>query len=949
MKHFLLIVLFVTTTSCSFFKHSGPPTKNVNGMEFTSLTLPNKLEVLLVHDTRFKKSSAAMAVMVGSLADPTNAPGMAHYLEHMLFLGTKSFPKPAEYSTFMHTNGGWDNAYTADEITDFFFEVDNSVMEGAMNRFSRFFVEPLFDENFLDREKNAVNSEFEKNLKSDMWRLNRFESTLAKPGHPFGKFTIGNSKTLAPIKRADVIAFYRQYYSSNNMKLVVMSAQPMESLIAWTHKYFGDVPNFGAQRPQYDDFYDDPQMKDRLHFVKAVENSEQLIVSFNIPDDRSYWASKPLEILSTIIGHECKGSLLSYLRDQGWALKLVSGTLGWRTFGVEITLTPAGRAHYDEVIGAIFQYIDLVKKTGYPESLFVDQKSLRKIDLDNLEPSSSGGEAAQFAAQMTEYPVDQFLERQYLIEKYSKDDFEKFLSYLKPENAQVIVATRDEKTNHKEDIFGIESASQPLVVKAATSAPPFAYPEKNKYIPTDFSLLARNHLGNPQHIPVKDRGDVFARQDTELGSAKGLVYFNILSAVDNTPMNQLLNVLFERSKIEELREWAYPIGQGRYEFYLSAENGDQMILNVAGYTQRLNTVAKDLINDPENKRRLSELTIDEGTFKSVKDRYKKDLQNRADEMAVQRLDQELDRIYDSKGLPWQDQLALIDKVTLKDVRDFGHSFFSKINVRLVAYGNIKEDDYPGMVDFIFDSLHSAPMDASLVTSRYAQFRVIPDGKKYSMFVKGSNNNNAAISIYKMADWSLGAQAQVYMLSHLISQPYFAELRTNQQLGYIAQAQGNWGYGFAGFTTFLQSGKYSGKELYERSNKFVSEFLKSHVEKVTEADLQPVKTAVINELLTKPNTLMERFEQLQNAAIKYNGRFTIRQDLAERVKAITLDEYKRFVRAGFLDRAPAQLNLFYSGTGDKTSKKDLPGVVFEKPAEVHDWLVLNPYRALAPAP
>ena len=128
MKHLLFIVIIIAGTSCSLFKHSGPPTKNINGMEFTSLTLPNKLEVLLVHDTRFKKSSAAMAVMVGSMADPTNAPGMAHYLEHMLFLGTKSFPKPAEYATFMHTNGGWDNAYTADEITDFFFEVDNSVM-----------------------------------------------------------------------------------------------------------------------------------------------------------------------------------------------------------------------------------------------------------------------------------------------------------------------------------------------------------------------------------------------------------------------------------------------------------------------------------------------------------------------------------------------------------------------------------------------------------------------------------------------------------------------------------------------------------------------------------------------------------------------------------------------------------------------------------------------------
>ena len=93
MVRFLCVGLFLVISSCSISKQPGVNSQNINGMEFSSLVLPNQLDVLIVSDARFKKSSAAMAVAVGSLEDPENAQGMAHYLEHMLFLGTKEFPK----------------------------------------------------------------------------------------------------------------------------------------------------------------------------------------------------------------------------------------------------------------------------------------------------------------------------------------------------------------------------------------------------------------------------------------------------------------------------------------------------------------------------------------------------------------------------------------------------------------------------------------------------------------------------------------------------------------------------------------------------------------------------------------------------------------------------------------------------------------------------------------
>ncbi|MCC6137173.1 MAG: insulinase family protein, partial [Bdellovibrionaceae bacterium] len=276
MKFLRFLALAILMTSCTFGdKEAGSKSiaeKNVNGMSFLPVQLSNKLEALVVHDPRFKKSSAAMAVMVGSLEDPETALGMAHYLEHMLFLGTKDFPKPEEYSTYMETHGGWDNAYTSDEITNYMFEVDHGAVEGALHRFSRFFVDPLFTADFLDREKNAVNNEFEKNIKQDNWRTDRFINTLALKDHPYRKFSTGSTKTLQSVTRDNVVEFYKKYYSANNMKLVVMSARPIKETKAWVEKYFKDIPNLNVKRPSYSDFYLDLKREKRLHFVKSIND-----------------------------------------------------------------------------------------------------------------------------------------------------------------------------------------------------------------------------------------------------------------------------------------------------------------------------------------------------------------------------------------------------------------------------------------------------------------------------------------------------------------------------------------------------------------------------------------------------------------------------------------------------------------------------------------------------
>ena len=138
---------------------------------YRGLELSNGLKAMLISDPTTDKSSASMDVGVGYLADPWELQGLAHFCEHMLFLGTAEYPEENGYQKFLQDHGGYSNAYTSSENTNYYFDVSTDGLEEALERFSRFFVSPLFSLDGVAREVNAVHSEHEKNLRSDSWRM----------------------------------------------------------------------------------------------------------------------------------------------------------------------------------------------------------------------------------------------------------------------------------------------------------------------------------------------------------------------------------------------------------------------------------------------------------------------------------------------------------------------------------------------------------------------------------------------------------------------------------------------------------------------------------------------------------------------------------------------------------------------------------------------------------
>ena len=169
----------------------------IDNNEYKFISLDNKLEVLIIYDKETDLSAAAMSVGIGFYNDPFETQGIAHFLEHMLFMGTKEHKQENFFHQFINESGGLTNAHTMEESTTYYYQVFNERFEESLEIFSSFFTHPLLSENAIEREIKAINSEHKKNLTFDSSRMSSVLKEFVKNNHPYYNFGSGNTDTLS--------------------------------------------------------------------------------------------------------------------------------------------------------------------------------------------------------------------------------------------------------------------------------------------------------------------------------------------------------------------------------------------------------------------------------------------------------------------------------------------------------------------------------------------------------------------------------------------------------------------------------------------------------------------------------------------------------------------------------------------------------------------------------
>lgn len=289
---------------------------DLNGARAREITLSNNLKVILVNAPASSKSAISVAVNVGHEDNPVEHQGLAHYLEHMLFLGTEDFPEVSEYSSFIRSNGGNLNAFTSLNFTNYLFDIQSSAFEEGVHRISRFFVNPLFDENYSEREKNAVENEYRgRYSESYFWRFYR---AFFKESSNTRLFAVGNLETFKTLEVQDTKDFFKKHYFAEAMRAVLMGPQDFEELGRLAQTYLSDIksePDRPLKQKERKLDIDFNQLPARV-LMRPVEGRSSRLSLF-VPFTKLH-KSEVLLALSSLLNDKGEGSLMEIFVDKNW-------------------------------------------------------------------------------------------------------------------------------------------------------------------------------------------------------------------------------------------------------------------------------------------------------------------------------------------------------------------------------------------------------------------------------------------------------------------------------------------------------------------------------------------------------------------------------------------------------------------------------------------------------
>lgn len=480
-------------------------TPSFKSRQTLKIKLANNLEAVLISDPLTPQSAAAMTVKTGSFEDTLETPGIAHFLEHMLFLGTKKYPEESGYQHFIAENGGLTNAFTTNDFTSYLFTVNNNAFEEALDRFSEFFKEPLFNPSGVSRELQAIDQEYAKNVQNDDIRTMYVIKETSNKNHPYHEFGMGNSSTLSKVSQETLINWYKKHYSANLMRLIVYSKLPLDKLEALVVEDFSEIINSNKQPMQTSkEPIVSSDSENKMFYIEPVKNIRTLNLVFNMPEKFADVLDKqPEAIVCYVIGDEGENSLLANLKMSGLADALGCGSFkigpGAQVFYIEADLTEEGVKSVDTVIQKIFEALSVLKKEEIPHYLFDDVQQIGKIKYryknreDLFEMLMKDAMKLPYENLAT-YPVQSLI-----VQKFDPVLIKEFVHFLTPKNARFFLAAPSELTGVEPTItekwLGVRYGVKPISVKTleewknAAPVQDISLPLPNSFIPKNLTVL----------------------------------------------------------------------------------------------------------------------------------------------------------------------------------------------------------------------------------------------------------------------------------------------------------------------------------------------------------------------------------------------------------------------------------------------------------------------------
>ncbi|EMS1123359.1 TPA: pitrilysin [Klebsiella aerogenes] len=891
---------------------------------YQAIRLQNGMVVLLVSDPQAVKSLSALVVPVGSLQDPADHQGLAHYLEHMTLMGSQKYPQPDSLAEFLKMHGGSHNASTAPYRTAFYLEVENDALNGAVDRLADAIAAPLLDKKYAERERNAVNAELTMARTRDGMRMAQVSAETINPAHPASQFSGGNLDTLSDKPGSPVLdalhAFRDRWYSANLMKAVIYSNKPLPELASIAAATYGRVPNHDISKPEITvPVVTDAQKGIVIHYVPAMPR-KVLRVEFRIDNNSAQFRSKTDELVNYMIGNRSPGTLSDWLQKQGLAEGIradsdpaVNGNSG--VLAISATLTDKGLAHRDEVTAAIFSYLNLLRTQGIDKSYFDELAHVLELDFRYPSINRDMDYVEWLADTMIRVPVERVLDVVNIADRYDAQAIKDRLAMMTPQNARIWYISPNEP--HNKTAYFVNAPYQVDKISARTftdwqqksAAIKLQLPTLNPYIPDDFTLIKSDKayphpeliVDEPtlrvvyapsQYFASEPKADVslVLRNPQAMDSARRQVMFALNDYLAGIALDQLSN----------------QAAVGGISFSTGANNG--LMVNANGYTQRLPQLFTALLDG------YFSYTPTEEQLEQAKSWYAQ-MMDSADKGKA--YDQAIMPIQMLSQVPYFERKTrrdLLPSITLKEVINYRDNLKARGRPELLVIGNMSARQSTDLARQIQKQLGADGNEWCRNKD------VLIDSKQLAMFEKaGSSTDSALAAVFAPPNVDeYSSMAASSLLGQIIQPWFYNQLRTEEQLGYAVFAFSmnvgrQWGMGF-----LLQSSDKQPAFLWQRFQAFFPT-AEAKLRAMKPEEFAQIQQAAISQMLQAPQTLSEEASKLSKDFDRGNMRFDSRDKVVAQMKLLTPQKLADFFHQTVVD--PQGMALLSQVSGSQNGKTE----------------------------
>lgn len=790
--------------------------------------LDNGVEICHLSSSRTNKSAVAISIGCGHFDDPDDCQGLTHLLEHLLFMGSNNNPKPNGVIQKIESSGGNINAFTSSELMTIQCQCPTESLPQIIESLVDMIAAPQIRLDAIETEIETIDAEFQFKYQDDLRRLYDVHKSTCNDEHPFSKFSVGNKAVFSTFElnrlQQMLLEHHQKFFIGSNIKVSIISDQyslPVKAII--THFLLTLQNNKPVVKKQLPALYLSNHLGVQIKVQPLIE-AKRLILTFPLPGLSTQNRSS-LGLISHILGDENTGSILHLLKSQGWVTNLSAGGgiegSNFKDFNINMQLTQAGEQHIDDVVHTVLAYIRLLDDPEPKAWRFEEKLQLEELFSESNDITASTETAIGFADGMHHYPLDDLIALHNKPQIAQRSDVKSLLNLFCVENLRIKIisknVTAEQTSKWYSAGYAVEPISSTQMTNWQTSTNPnidfsqLRLPAPNPYICGHSERRVRTiSEQTPIRFWSKPNAEIWLAGAPMFNKRTADCYVSFECPANSEGANTMAAKRLWLACLNDVIQSQYYAAEiAGLNYRLYGHQGG-FSLHTSGFGIKQGHLVAELIQHTIKHVDFSKW------FEFNKESLSNSLRNHLLNKPVNRLFTRLGVLMQRHSYAPSTVLEQLQTLSLTDMINTRESLLDSYAIQGFMHGHWREDDAHCLAT-LFDSIRHTKGDVTPIDRDVAKLT-----PQYTYFheVKSTQVESAALLFLQAPNSDPLNIALTMIFEQLLATPFFDELRTRKQLGYVV------GSGFVahnahpGMVFYVQSPNADANTLIQEMTQFL---------------------------------------------------------------------------------------------------------------------------------